>query len=96
MKRAIWVVLQTLLFLVVFLAGSLLPGAHVLPLLSVSVGPDRIFVLDGLLLMLCVYLIVLGIQVARRRVRRSWPVPTLALVLALLAGLAMKFGFMST
>ena len=95
MKRAVWFVLQTMLFLVVFLAGSLLPGAHLLPLLSVSAGPGRIFVLDGLLLMLCVYLILLGIQVARRRVRSSWPVPTLALLLSLLAGLAMKFGFMS-
>ena len=95
MKRAIWVVLQMLLFLVVFLAGSLLPGAHLLPMLSVAAGPGRVFVLDGLLLMFCVYLLILGIQAARKRVRSSWPVPTLALVLALALGLAMKFGFLS-
>jgi hypothetical protein len=95
MKRAVWVVLQMVLFLMVFLIGSLLPGAKVLPMFSVGTGPGRVFVLDGLLLMLAVYVLVLLIEAARRRIRGSWITTTLALVLALALGLAMKFGFMS-
>ena len=95
MKRAVWVVVQMVLFLVVFLVGSLLPAAHVLPMLSVSAGAGRVFVLDGLLLMLATYVLILLIGLARKRLHSSWWTPTLALVLALALGLAMKFGFMS-
>lgn len=95
MKRAIWVVLQLVLFLAVFLIGSLLPGAHLLPMLSIASGPGRVFVLDGLLLMLAVYLLILLIEAARHRIRSAWLTSTLALALALALGLAMKFGFMS-
>jgi hypothetical protein len=95
MKRAIWVVLQMALFLMVFLVGSLLPGAHLLPMLSVSAGPGRVFVLDGLLLAFAIYVLILLIEAARRRLRGSWITSTLALALALALGLAMKFGFMS-
>lgn len=95
MKRAIWVVLQLLLFLFIFLVGSLLPGARMLPMFSVGAGPGRIFVLDGLLLMFAVYLLILLIEAARHRIRGSWISSTLALALALALGLAMKFGFMS-
>lgn len=94
-KRAIWVVLQTLLFLLLFAAGSFLP---VLPNFSslywgVSTGPGRVFVMDGLLLMLIAFaLIVVGEAIAKR-LRGAGLLTTLSLVLALLLGLAMKIGF---
>jgi hypothetical protein len=95
MKRAISVVLQLILMLAIFFIGSLLPEFHILPMWSVSVGLDRIFVLDGLFLMLAVWVLVLLIGVARKTIRVTGVTSTLALVLALALGLAMKFGFKS-
>ncbi len=95
MKRVLSVVLQLILFLVVFLVGSLLPAANVLPMLSVSVGAGRVFVYDGVLLMLALYVLILLIAAARRKIYVAWQNPTLAVILALILGLAMKFGFKS-
>jgi hypothetical protein len=93
MKRVLSIFLQFLLFFVVFLVGSLLPGANILPTLSVSAGAGRIFVYDGLLLMLAIYALVLLIAAARKRIHTAWPNSTFALILALFLGLLMKFGF---
>jgi hypothetical protein len=95
MKRVLSGVLQFVLFLAVFLVGSLLPAANLLPMVSVNAGPDRIFVLDGLFLMLAVYLAILLIAVARKRLLTAWSTSSLALALAIFLGLAMKFGFKS-
>ena len=95
MKRVLSVVLQFVLFLAVFLVGSLLPGANLLPMISVGAGAGRIFVLDGLFLMLGVYALILLIAAARKRLHTAWPNSTLALALAIILGLAMKFGFKS-
>lgn len=95
MKRALSILLQFILFLLIFLVGSLLPGANILPTLSVSAGAGRIFVYDGLLLMLGLYLLILLLAAARKRIRLAWPNSTIALVLALFIGLLMKFGFRS-
>lgn len=96
-KKAILVVLQTLLFLILFAAGSFLPA---LPSFSsfywqVQTSPGRVFVLDGLLLTLFVYLFIIGIEAARSRLRGAGALTTLSLVLALALGLAMKMGFKS-
>jgi hypothetical protein len=95
MKRAISVVLQLILMLAVFLVGSLLPVINVLPMYSVSIGPGRIFVMDGLVLMFLLYLLILAIAAARKTIRVTVVTSTLAFVLALALGLAMKFGFKS-
>lgn len=73
MKRVLSVVLQFILFLVVFLVGSLLPGANVLPTLSVGAGAGRVFVYDGVLLMFALYLLILLIAAARKRIHVAWP-----------------------
>lgn len=96
MKRVLSVVLQFILFLLVFLVGSLLPGANVLPTLSFCAGAGRVFVYDGVLLMLALYVLILLIAAARKRIQIAWINSTLALALALILGLAMKFGFKST
>lgn len=77
MKRVLSVVLQFILFLVVFLVGSLLPGANVLPTLSVGAGAGRVFVYDGVLLMLALYLLILLIAAARKRIHFAWQNSTL-------------------
>jgi hypothetical protein len=95
MKRVLSILFQFLLYLVVFGVGSLLPGANVLPTWSISTGPGRLFVYDGLLLMLLVYLVMLLIAAARKRLPLALPNATIAMVLALVIGLLMKFGFKS-
>ena len=94
--KAILVVLQALLFLVLFGAGTLLlPFVPSVPVWQVQTSPGRAFVLDGLVLTLIGYLIILAIEAATKRVRGPGGLTTLALVLALALGLAMKFGFKS-
>ena len=95
MKRVLSVVLQFILYLVVFGVGSLLPAFNVLPTWSVSTGPGRVFVYDGLLLTLLLYILILLIAAARKRIAIALPNATIALVLAILIGLLMKFGFKS-
>lgn len=95
MKRVLSIVLQFLLYLVVFGAGSLLPAFGILPTWSLSTGPGRVFVYDGLLLMLLAYLLILLIAAARKRLPITLPNASIALVLALLLGLLMKFGLKS-
>ena len=96
MVKAVLVILQTLLFLLLFAAGSfLLPFFPALPAWQVQTGPHRFFVLDGVLLAVAAYLLILLIEAARRRLRGPGGLTTLALVLALALGLAMKFGFKS-
>jgi hypothetical protein len=93
MKRVLFVVLELVAFLAIFFVGSLLPEFQVLPMWSVPVGTGKIFVLDGLLLMLAFYVLLLLIAAARRRIALGWQNPTVALVLALVLGLLAKFGF---
>lgn len=97
MKRALVIIAEFLVFLFVFLAGSLLaavPSAH-LPLWTIDLSPVRYFVLDGLLLMVLIYLIFLSIGAIRHRLSSAATTSTVALVLALALGLAMKFGFVT-
>ena len=95
-KKAILVVLQTLLFLLLFAAGSfLVPFFPAMPVWQFQTGPGRAFVLNGLILAVLAYLLIFAIEAARKRVRGPGGLTTLSLVLALALGLAMKFGFKS-
>lgn len=95
MKRAVAIILETILFLFVFLAGSLLagiPASHV-PDWKVALNGNRYFVLDGIVFMFILYVLFLLIGAARHRSRSAVLTSTVAVVLALVLGLAMKFGF---
>jgi len=94
MKRALSTFFQFVLFLLLFAAGI------VLPLLNLSVvtkwaNGTRGFQWDGILLMLAAFVLILLIEAAKKRIPSAAPWTTLALLLAAIAGLAMKFGFMS-
>jgi hypothetical protein len=95
MKKAVLAILQFFLFLVVFGAGSLFPPFHFEHILIATPGVTRIFVADGLLLMFALYLLILLVEVTRKRVRIAAPWTTLAVVLAAVLGLMMKFGFLT-
>lgn len=91
-RKAILVVLETLLLFAAFGTGSFLPVFGVLPMWRVGVSPAHWLVVDGLVLMLAVFFIILGIAAALRRFRPAVSLSALSLVLALALGFAMKFG----
>ena len=95
MKKAILTVFQFVLFLLVFGAGSFFPPFHFERVLIVTPGFTRIFVADGLLLMCALYVLIVLVEVMRKRLRTSAPWTTLAVILAAVLGLMMKFGFLT-
>jgi hypothetical protein len=95
MKKVIPTILQFVLFLLVFGAGSFFPPFHFEHVLIATPGVTRIFVADGLLLMFALYILIVLVQVMRRRLRTSTPWTTLAVILATVSGLMMKFGFLT-
>ena len=95
MKKAISTILKFALFLFVFFVGSFFPPFHFEHVLIATPGFTRIFIADGLLLMLAVYIVIVVIEVLRKRLRTSVPWTSLALLLAAVLGLMMKFGFLT-
>ena len=95
MKKVIVTILQLILFLLVFFVGSILPPFHLEHVLIATPGFTRIFIADGLLLMLVLYVFILLIEVFRKRLRTAAPWTTLAVVLSTMFGLMMKFGFLT-
>jgi hypothetical protein len=95
MKIAVLTILQFFLFLIVFGVGSLFPPFHFEHILIATPGVTRIFVADGLLLMFALYIIIILVEVLRKHLRTSAPWTTLAVILAAVLGLMMKFGFLT-
>jgi hypothetical protein len=95
MKKVILTIFQFVLFLIVFGAGSFFPPFHFERVLIVTPGFTRIFVADGLLLMLALYVLIIFVEVMRKRLRTAVPWTTLAVILAAALGLMMKFGFLT-
>jgi hypothetical protein len=95
MKKIAFTILQLILFLVVFLVGSFLAPFHFERVLVATPGFISIFVADGILLMFALYILIVAIEVLRKRLRSSVPWTTLAAILAAILGLMMKFGFKS-
>jgi hypothetical protein len=94
-KRSLFTLLQFVLFLILFAAGGVLPLFGFPSVISRWAGGTRGFQWDGVLLMLALLVLVLLIEALRKRIRSAAPWTALALALAALAGLALKFGFMS-
>ena len=95
MKNAIFAVLKFLLFLVVFAAGSFLPPFHIEHVLGTTADGTRIFIWDGVGLMVILLVLLLLIEAARKRLRTSGPWTATAFALAAIAGYAAKFGFLT-
>jgi hypothetical protein len=95
MKNAVFTILQLILFLIIFFVGSIFPPFHFEHVLIATPGTIRVFIADGLLLALALYVLIVAVQVFRKRLRVATPWTTLALVLALVFGFMMKFGFLT-
>ena len=91
MKRVLSLLLQLVLLLLVYAAGCVLPVFHVLPALQWSGAAGRVFVYDGVLLLLAFYLLLLAVAALRRRVRTSGVTATGAVLLALGLLLGTRF-----
>jgi uncharacterized BrkB/YihY/UPF0761 family membrane protein len=95
--------LQFVLFLILFFVGdffpilsSFLPSFLRLPsLITKWADGTRGFQWDGIVLMLALLVLILLVEALRKRIRSAAPWTALALALATIAGLAMKFGFMT-
>ena len=95
MKKAIITILQFFLFLIVFGAFSLFPPFHIEHVLNTSSTGTRVFIADGLLIALVVYLLIVVIELLMKRLKVSGPWTTIAFVLAAIVGFMMKFGFLT-
>lgn len=99
MKRALSIVGQTLLLLfAAVLFGVVLPSVHRSPFHVVHVLSQQGFVrrqfeFDWVIGVLLVYAVLLLIGLAARRLRTSWKSSTIALLLTLAIGFAIKLGF---
>jgi hypothetical protein len=96
MKKLLLTLVQFVLFFVTFAAGSFLKPLHLRQVLSVTSDGTRVFIWDGVLLMLALFVLLLVIEAARRRLRTAAPWTTLALLLAAAAGFALKLGFLTS
>ena len=95
MKNVLLLCLQFVLFLIVFVAGSLFPPFHMEHVLTTTPTTLHIFVADGLVLMIAFYVAIAAIEIITKRVRAALPWTTVAVVLAAAVGLYMKFGFIT-
>ena len=93
MKNVFSVIAQFCLFFLVFLAGTLADPFHMKWFVTqVSRTSTRYFVPDGLILALALYLLIVGIEAARKRLRVSGTGTTIAFVVAIALGFLSKFG----
>ena len=90
-KKAVFVVLEMVLFFVVYAVGCLLPGANKLPEWTMRLASGKLFVWDGLVLLFAVFVLVVLVQAVRKRLATGWQTPVLALVLTLLLLAATSF-----
>jgi uncharacterized PurR-regulated membrane protein YhhQ (DUF165 family) len=95
MKNVVFTLLQSVLFLIVFGAFSLFPPFHIEHVIHSTATSTRIFIADGLVLMLALYVVILLIEALRKRLPASALWSSLALVLAAVVGFLMKFGLLT-
>jgi len=93
MKKAASFFLQFAVFLIVFCVGSFLPPFHFEHVIIATPGTTRIFIADGFLLMLALFLIILLAETLRKHIIGSGPWTVAAFILATAAGFWMEFGY---
>jgi hypothetical protein len=94
-KNVIFAILQFVLFLLVFAAGSFVPPLHIQQVIGVTADGTRIFIWDGLILSAVVFVVILLIEAARKRLPTAGSWTAGAFALAVIAGLALKLGFLT-
>jgi hypothetical protein len=95
MKKFLFVCLQIALFLVVFAIGSLFPPFHIERVITTTPTISHLFVADGLIITLALCIVIVVIEALTKRLRTAAPLTALAFVLAAVAGLVLKLGFIT-
>ena len=93
MKKAIFAALQFALFLLVFFVGSFFPPFHMEHVLLATPGATRIFIADGFVLMVVLFILILLVQTLKKRIISYGPLTTAAFLLATAVGFWMQLGF---
>jgi hypothetical protein len=93
MKKVLFAALQFLLFLAVFLVGSFVPPFHMEHVLLATPGMTRIFIADGFVLMVALFVLILLVETLRKRIISYGPWTTAAFILATAVGFWMQLGF---
>jgi hypothetical protein len=93
MKNVFAAVLQFLFFLIVFGVFSFIPPFHLEHVVGRNGEGTRVFIWDGLLIATVLFVLVLAVEAARKRIARAGLWTSGAYVLAVLVGLAFKLGF---
>jgi hypothetical protein len=92
MKKILSLVLQSLLLLFCCAAGSFLRPFHLQQVTHASPTLTYVFVWDGFLIMFLVYLLLIAIEAITKRLRRAFPITTIALAIATVLSIAIKLG----
>lgn len=95
MKNLLFAFIQFVIFFIAFGAFSLFPPLHLQRVIGTTADGTRIFVWDGLLISLALAILMLVIEAVRGRIQKAGPWTSGAFVLSTVAGLALKFGFLT-
>jgi len=99
MKTALFVIGHLALFvvfIVVFFGGSLLDPFHMKWFIShPTLTSSRYFVPDGLILMVLLYIVIVGVEAAAKKLRTAGLWTTVTFAIALVVGLLAKFGMLT-
>ena len=95
MKRALLTLLLLVAYLFAFAAGSFMHPFGITSVLASHGLAARIFIWDGVLLMLGLFVLTLGLEAIGKRLRDLLPWTAGALLLAAFAGFALRFGFVT-
>jgi hypothetical protein len=97
MKKALALIAQLILFVAAFAATPILAifdPRHLKWFVShPTLTSTRYFSPEGLLLMLALYLLILAIEAATKHLRTAGTITSISLVVALLFGVLLKFGW---
>jgi hypothetical protein len=95
MKKILGTIAQFVLFFVTFAVGSFLVPLHLRQVLSTTPQGTRIFIWDGVVLMIALFVLILVIEAVRKRIAAAGAWTTIAFLLAAAAGFAAKLGFLT-
>lgn len=84
---------QFVLFFAVFFVFSFVPPLHLEHVVGTTPDGPRVFIWDGLLIAAVLFVVILLIETAMKRIRTAGMWTSIAFVLAVVIGLASKLGF---
>jgi hypothetical protein len=94
-KKALSAILQAVLFSFVYAVGVVLPALNIIPSHITTWASGTKFEWDGVFLVLALLVLILLIEALRKRLRSAAPWTMLAMLLAAIGELIVRFGVMT-